>query len=210
MLFFIYLYKFKIDLKYSLLLMAYSLWVNHCVIISIILLSSLKEYNYYVAGRELNKIVLLAPTGRRAKRMSEAVKHPSLTIHKYLKWNKELSSFGLNEENKSDAKVIIIDEASMVDIFLFSSLLKALKDDVKIILVGDEFQLPSIGPGNVLGDILTSKDIPKTYLKTIYRTKENSYIPILAALIKNRDKFINNKKYDDFVFIESNDSLIKV
>jgi len=167
------------------------------------------NWSYYAAEKEKSKIVLLAPTGRSAKRMMESVKHPAYTIHKYLKWNKEKKEFGLNEDNKSDANIVIVDESSMVDIFLFSSLLKALKDDVKLILVGDEFQLPSIGPGNVLGDLLASEDINKTYLEKIYRTKENSYIPILASLIKNRDEFINNKKYSDFTFVESNDIYIK-
>ena len=167
------------------------------------------NWSYYSAEKEKSKIVLLAPTGRSAKRMMESVKHPAYTIHKYLKWNKEKKEFGLNEDNKSDANIVIVDESSMVDIFLFSSLLKALKDDVKLILVGDEFQLPSIGPGNVLGDLLASEEINKTYLEKIYRTKENSYIPILASLIKNRDEFINDKKYSDFTFVESSDIYIK-
>lgn len=167
------------------------------------------NWSYYAAGTEKNKIVLLAPTGRSAKRMMDSVGHPAYTIHKYLKWNKEKKEFGLNEENKSDANIVIVDEASMIDIFLFSSLLKALKEDVKLILVGDEFQLPSIGPGNVLGDLLACDNINKVYLEKIYRTQENSYIPVLASLIKNRDTFINDKKYDDFKFIETNDIQIR-
>ena len=167
------------------------------------------RWNYTDAEVRKNRIVLLAPTGRSAKRMMESVNHPAYTIHKFLKWNKETHEFGMNEDNKSDANIVIVDESSMMDIFLFSALLKALKEDVKLILVGDPAQLPSIGPGNILGDLLSSDKINRVSLSHIYRTKENSYIPILASLIKERDEFINDKKYDDFLFIESNDIDIK-
>lgn len=167
------------------------------------------NYTYSKAQIEKSKIVLLAPTGRSAKRMMESVSHPASTIHKFLKWNKETQEFGLNEDNQSEAKIVIVDEASMIDIFLFKALLNALKEDVKIILIGDEFQLPSIGPGNILGDLLASSNINKTYLNKIYRTDKNSYIPSLAELIKCKDDFINDRKYSDFSFIESVDYNIK-
>ena len=99
-------------------------------------------------------IALLAPTGRSAKRMSESVGMYASTIHKYLKWNKETETFQVNDYNKSREKVIIVDEASMIDIFLFDSLLKGIHLNSKLILIGDENQLPSIGPGDVLYDLL--------------------------------------------------------
>lgn len=156
-----------------------------------------------------DEITLLAPTGRSAKRMSESVNMPSSTIHKFLKWNLETKSFGINEFNKSEARLVIIDEASMIDIFLFSSLLKGLKDKVKLIIVGDSFQLPSISPGNVLNDIIKSSKINKVYLKEIYRTKKDSYIINFANKIKNKETFTKFGNYSDFKFIESDDINIK-
>lgn len=155
-------------------------------------------------------IALLAPTGRASKRMAESVGVPAYTIHKFLKWNKETESFLVDEYNKSQEKVVIVDESSMIDIFLFSSLLKGLKLNVKLILVGDANQLPSIGPGDLLNDLLHISTIKNKYLNTIYRVKEGSYITYLANDIKNRkhfDKFPTN--YSDFKFIESNDDDIK-
>lgn len=155
-------------------------------------------------------IALLAPTGRASKRMAESVGAPAYTIHKYLKWNKETESFLIDEYNKSNEKIVIVDESSMIDIFLFSSLLKGLKLNVKLILVGDANQLPSIGPGDLLNDLLHISTIKNKYLNTIYRVKEGSYITYLANDIKNRkhfDKFPTN--YSDFKFIESSDDDIK-
>ena len=155
-------------------------------------------------------IALLAPTGRASKRMAESVGAPAYTIHKYLKWNKETESFLVDEYNKSSERVVIVDESSMIDIFLFSSLLKGLRLNVKLILVGDANQLPSIGPGDLLNDLLHISTIKNKYLNTIYRVKEGSYITYLANDIKNRkhfDKFPTN--YSDFKFIESSDDDIK-
>ena len=84
----------------------------------------------------------------------EAVNLPSQTIHRFLKWNKELNKFGVNEHNKSNVKLVIIDEFSMVDTYLFDSLLRGLRYDTKIILVGDYNQLPSVGSGQVLKDMI--------------------------------------------------------
>lgn len=155
-------------------------------------------------------IALLAPTGRASKRMAESVGAPAYTIHKYLKWNKETESFLVDEYNKSSERVVIVDESSMIDIFLFSSLLKGLRLNVKLILVGDANQLPSIGPGDLLNDLLHISTIKNKYLNTIYRVKEGSYITYLANDIKNKkhfDKFPTN--YSDFKFIESSDDDIK-
>jgi exodeoxyribonuclease V alpha subunit len=152
-------------------------------------------------------IALLAPTGRSARRMSESVLHKAVTIHKFLKWNKEDKTFQLNEENKSNAKFVIIDEFSMVDIFLFSSLLEALRYDVKLILIGDANQLPSISPGNVLEDLLNTKVINKKFLNYIYRVESGSYIIDLANKIKNRE-LLKIEKNKDYEFIEAKDEEI--
>lgn len=159
-------------------------------------------------GVDSRDIALLAPTGRSAKRMTEAVGAPGYTIHKFLKWNKELSAFGIDEYNKAQEKIIIVDEASMIDIFLFSSLLKGLKSDVKIILVGDVNQLPSIGPGDLLNDLINLPTIKSKYLDTIYRVKEGSYITTLAKDIKEQKEFLSFSEYNDFKFIECSDEEI--
>jgi exodeoxyribonuclease V alpha subunit len=155
-------------------------------------------------------IALLAPTGRSAKRMAESVNAPAYTIHKYLKWNKETGSFQVDEYNKSKESIVIIDESSMIDIFLFESLLKGLKNNVKLLLVGDANQLPSIGPGDLLNDLLNIDEIRKKYLNIIYRVKEGSYITYLANDIKNV-KLIDtiDNSHDDFKFIESSDEDIQ-
>jgi len=154
-------------------------------------------------------IALLAPTGRASKRMAESVHAPAYTIHKFLKWNKETGAFLVDEYNKSYENIVIVDEASMIDIFLFSSLLKGLRDDVKLILVGDANQLPSIGPGDILNDLLHKDNLKNKYLNTIYRVKEGSYITYLASDIKNKKNFTQFENiYTDFKFIESNDDNI--
>ncbi|MGM9878111.1 MAG: ATP-dependent RecD-like DNA helicase [Bacilli bacterium] len=154
-------------------------------------------------------MVLLAPTGRSAKRMQESVGISAYTIHKFLKWNKETGTFQIDEYNKANEKVVIIDEASMIDIFLFSSLLKGLKMNVKLIMIGDANQLPSIGPGDILGDLLNQKNIKSKCLNTIYRVKEGSYISDIASDIKNQKKFDYIEDYSDFKFIESSDDNIQ-
>ena len=131
-------------------------------------------------------IALLAPTGRSAKRMMSSVGVSAYTIHKFLKWNKENGTFQMDETNRVDEKVIIVDEASMIDIFLFNSLLKALKLNVKLLLIGDANQLPSIGPGDILHDLLHMDHLKSKCLKTIYRVKEGSYITYLAGDIRDK------------------------
>ena len=97
----------------------------------------------------------------------------------------------------------------MVDIFLFNSLLDGLVPNIKLILVGDANQLPSIAPGNILKDLLEVEKLPKTYLTEIYRTKKDSYIISLSTLIKERYEFTSiPEKHDDFNFINTQDLLI--
>ena len=133
----------------------------------------------------LDDVTLLAPTGRAAKRMMEAVGFPALTIHRFLKWNKENNKFGVNEYNKVNTKLVIIDEASMVDTYLLDSLLKGLYYDTKIILVGDYNQLPSVGSGQILKDFIESEKFLVVELNELYRQKENSNIISFAYDIKN-------------------------
>ena len=157
-----------------------------------------------IKPHELNdRITLLAPTGRAAKRMSEKTGLKASTIHRFLKWNKDNNKFQVNEYNKSKTEFVLIDEASMIDVYLFSSLLKGLRSDTKIVLVGDVDQLPSVGPGTVLEDLIESNKIPVRRLNSLYRQKEGSNITLLAYAIKEGvyDEEMFNKDID-LTFIE--------
>ncbi len=159
---------------------------------------------------ELKDITLLAPTGKASKRMTESVHRKASTIHKFLKWNKETKEFSVNRFNPIDTRLVIIDEFSMVDIFLFNSLLDGLTNKVKIILIGDANQLPSIQPGNILADLLNIDEINKIFLTNVYRTKKTSYIIPLAIDIKNRKKFTElPTNFEDFKFFSVPDIQIK-
>ena len=150
-------------------------------------------------------IALLAPTGRAAKRLSEATGLGASTIHKYLKWNKDTNEFQVNELNKNYHHLIIIDEVSMIDTNLFDVLLKGLTNNIQLILVGDKDQLPSVGCGLVLGDLIASDLFNFCPLEKIYRQSENSFIPYLAKEIKNKDigeEFLSKK--DDYNFLQVN------
>lgn len=151
-----------------------------------------------------DKITLLAPTGRAAKRMMEAVNFPASTIHRFLKWNKDNNTFGVNEYNKVKTEIVIIDEASMVDTYLMDSLLRGLYYDTKIILVGDFNQLPSVGPGEILKDLILSNKFKVIELNELYRQKENSNIITFAYNINNGiyDNSIYNIS-DDLTYIET-------
>ena len=156
------------------------------------------------------RLALLAPTGRASKRMSESTFLPASTIHRFLKWNKDDGQFMVNEDNKSDVELVIIDEVSMIDINLFDSLLKGLKRNVKMILVGDYDQLPSVGPGNLLKDLICSDVIDVVHLKHLYRQDEDSYITTLAYEIKDGDlseNFLNT--YNDYTFLKCSANYIK-
>lgn len=146
-----------------------------------------REINKYRLDELSKKIALLAPTGRASKRISESTMLGASTIHRFLKWNKENNSFQVNEKNKSDVELVIVDEASMVDTYLFDSLLKGLKVDTKIILVGDDNQLPSVGPGQVLKDIIESNKTNVISLKELYRQSQESKIITLAYDINKND-----------------------
>lgn len=160
---------------------------------------------YKKSSHELmEEITLLAPTGRAAKRIMETVNFPASTIHRFLKWNKDTNKFKVNEHNKVDTKLVIIDEASMIDTYLFDSLLKGLYYDTKIILVGDYNQLPSVGSGQILKDLIESNKFIVIELSELYRQKENSNIITFAYDINNGiyDNSIFNKE-DDLTYIET-------
>lgn len=130
-------------------------------------------------------ILLVAPTGRAAKRMSEATGLSATTIHRLLGW-KGGSSFEKGEDEKLEGELLIVDETSMVDIWLMNQLLKSVPKNMRVILVGDHDQLPSVGPGQVLHDFLKSEIIPTVSLHVIYRQEEGSSIIDLAHEIKQK------------------------
>lgn len=158
----------------------------------------------------LQNIALLAPTGRASKKMSSSTGLPAMTIHRFLKWNKDTGNFGVNEYHKAQENLIIVDEMSMIDVALFDALLKGIKSNVQLIMVGDTHQLPSVGPGLVLNDLIESDLFTFCPLEKIYRQSENSYIPYLALEIKNKDlaeDFISQK--DDYNFLSVEGKYIK-
>ena len=122
------------------------------------------------------QIALLAPTGRASKRMSEVTNFEASTIHRFLKWNKDTNRFQINEYNKSSVSFVIIDEASMIDTMLLANLLKGLKSSCHIIFVGDANQLPSVAAGDVLNDMIESKELPVYALKNWHRQGTDSKI----------------------------------
>lgn len=154
------------------------------------------------------KVVLCAPTGRAAKRMSETSNKEAKTIHRLLEMGFATDSdelvFLKDEEDPIDADVIILDEASMVDIILMYNLLKAIKLGTRLLLVGDSDQLPSVGAGNVLKDIIDSKVIKTVCLNEIFRQARESMIVVNAHKINNGEPLFLNVKNKDFFFLRKN------
>ncbi len=160
-------------------------------------------------------ICLAAPTGRAAKRMTETTGYEAQTIHRLLELNgipdesnreNHGVHFDRNADNPLDTDVIIIDEMSMVDVFLMHSLLQAVLAGTRLILVGDENQLPSVGPGNVLRDIIRSGAFPVVELKKIFRQASHSDIVINAHKIHNGEQIALNNKSRDFFFLKRYDA----
>ena len=165
-----------------------------------------KEVHKLSYEKLAERVFLLAPTGRAAKRMSEATLMPASTIHRFLKWQKDTNKFQVNEYHKSKAEVIILDEASMVDTLLMASLLRGISANCKVIMVGDSYQLPSVGPGQVLHDLIASGKLPVVELKELYRQGKDSNILSLAYDVRNgvvEDDVFNRE--DDLTFIECRD-----
>ncbi len=164
----------------------------------------------YFLSEEMD-IFLAAPTGRAAKRMTETTGYEAKTIHRLLELNGAVSGeakaarFEKNEENPLEADVIIIDEMSMVDIFLFQSLLRAVPVGTRLIMVGDVNQLPSVGPGQVLQDLLKSGRFPVVMLEKIFRQAQESDIILNAHRIHAGQDIVLDNKSRDFFFLERND-----
>ncbi|MBP3728163.1 MAG: ATP-dependent RecD-like DNA helicase [Pseudobutyrivibrio sp.] len=160
-------------------------------------------------------IFLAAPTGRAAKRMSEATGYEARTIHRMLEVagnisddddNTSFARFERNEDNPLECDVIIIDEMSMVDVSLMYALLKAISPGTRLILVGDEHQLPSVGPGNVLKDILASQKFTSVTLEKIFRQAQESDIVMNAHKIHQGEHVVLDNKSKDFFFLKRNDA----
>lgn len=151
-------------------------------------------------------ILLAAPTGRAAKRMSEATGMEAKTIHRLLEYN-PADGYKRNDENPLEGDVLIVDECSMIDILLMNNLVKALPETMHLILVGDIDQLPSVGAGNVLRDIIDSERVPVVRLTRIFRQAQTSRI-VMSAHAINEGKFpdISNGKDTDFFFIKNDDA----
>ena len=148
----------------------------------------------------MGEVVLCAPTGRAAKRMTEATGVEAKTIHRLLEYGGEEGAFARNQESPIEADVIIVDEVSMVDLLLMRSLLRAIEPGTRLILVGDADQLPSVGAGNVLGDVLESGVIPKCMLTDIFRQGESSRIVVNAHRINHGEMPLLNERGTDFFF----------
>ena len=160
-----------------------------------------------------NKVVLCAPTGRAAKRMQETTGKDACTLHRLLEIGKfDENSLFTNEENDYqgepiDADVIVVDEMSMVDMFLMNYLLKCIYKGTKLILVGDSDQLPSVGPGSVLKDIIESEKVSTIHLDKIFRQAARSKIIVNAHKVNNGENFISKDEVkedskEDFFFIK--------
>ena len=146
------------------------------------------------------EVVLCAPTGRAAKRMTESTGVEAKTIHRLLEFGGDEGQFARNQENPIEADAVIVDEVSMVDLILMRSLLRAIAPGTRLILVGDADQLPSVGAGNVLGDVLASGVVPKCMLTDIFRQGETSRIVVNAHRINHGEMPLLNEKGTDFFF----------
>ncbi|MBI5141134.1 MAG: ATP-dependent RecD-like DNA helicase [Nitrospirae bacterium] len=155
-----------------------------------------------IAGRRGFRVLLAAPTGRAAKRLSELSGKEAKTIHRTLEFKN--MRFLRDQDNPLDADLIVVDEASMIDIILMYSLVKAVPPGASLILVGDVDQLPSVGPGNVLRDIIESGSVPVSTLNEIFRQAQDSMIVVNAHRINRGEKpLINNAVSRDFFFIDA-------
>lgn len=155
---------------------------------------------YKTAGM---RILLAAPTGRASKRMSEATGMEAKTIHRLLEFNPQ-DGYKRNDENPLEGDALIVDECSMIDIILMYNLMKAIPENMRLVLVGDIDQLPSVGAGNVLRDIIDSEKIPVVRLTRIFRQAQSSRIVMSAhAINQGRYPDTSNGKQTDFFFIKN-------
>ena len=151
------------------------------------------------------RILLAAPTGRASKRMSEATGMEAKTIHRLLEYNPQ-DGYKRNDENPLEGDALIVDECSMIDIILMYNLMKAIPEHMRLVMVGDIDQLPSVGAGNVLRDIIESEKIPVIRLTRIFRQAQSSRI-VMSAHAINQGRFpdISNGMNTDFFFIKKDD-----
>ena len=156
-------------------------------------------------------VALAAPTGRAAKRMEEAAGEPAMTIHRLLEYvyseDEAMLNFGRNSDNPLEQDVIIVDEASMIDIMLMDGLLEAVKTGTTLIFTGDADQLPSVGAGNVLRDMIASESIHTTRLRDIFRQAEDSRIVTNSHLINNGEYPEHGGKDSDFFILQRNNEI---
>lgn len=156
-----------------------------------------------IYGAITPRILLAAPTGRAAKRMSEATGREAKTIHRLLVYDVRLSGFKKNENDPLDCDLLVLDEVSMVDLLLFHHLLKAIPKSAKLILVGDTDQLPSVGAGQVLQDIIESRAVPVVRLNEIFRqAKQSAIITNAHRIIQGQTLHFENADSEDMFFIE--------
>ncbi|MGA7668793.1 MAG: ATP-dependent RecD-like DNA helicase [Nitrolancea sp.] len=146
------------------------------------------------------RVLLVAPTGRAAKRLSELTGHPARTIHRLLKLQPG-GSAAFDENNPLDADLLVVDESSMLDVYLFNTLVRALPSGCHLLLVGDADQLPSVGPGNVLHDLIASDVIPTVRLEAIFRQAEASAIVRNAHHINNGEMPQSGREIRDFAVV---------
>ncbi|MBP8800105.1 MAG: ATP-dependent RecD-like DNA helicase [Kiritimatiellae bacterium] len=158
-----------------------------------------------IFGARKMDIRLAAPTGRAAKRMSEATGREAQTIHRLLKFNPSVGGFEFNIDNPLGGDCFILDETSMIDIRLMDQFLQALPDSATLILVGDTDQLPSVGPGNVLRDLIASGQIPCCRLDTIFRQDTSGLIVRNAHHVNHGEPFETHTGDSDFYFVETGD-----
>jgi len=159
-----------------------------------------------VLGKLRNKVILAAPTGRAARRLSQVTDKKASTLHRLLLCDPETGEFARNAANQLDCDVVIVDEASMVDTMLMFHLIEALPVSSVLILVGDIFQLPSVGPGNVLADIIASKTVKTFALTRIFRQAEQSPIVMNAHCIRKGEMPClenSSEGLSEFYFIEN-------
>lgn len=157
-----------------------------------------------ITAKLTGKIILAAPTGRAAKRMSEITKRGAQTIHSLLQYDFKAGGFRRNRENPLDCDLIIIDESSMIDTSLMYHLLKAIPSHARVLFVGDIHQLPSVGPGNVLKEMIESQELPVTTLNKIFRQAQGSKIITNAHRInEGRLPDLRGEEKGDFFFVEA-------
>src|SRR5579863_1100781 len=149
---------------------------------------------------------LAAPTGRAAKRLAEASGRPARTLHRLLEYLPSNNSFAYNEQRPLPQRFVVLDEISMLDIFLAYNLLKALASTTHLLLVGDADQLPSVGPGSVLRDLLASEVVPQVRLTELFRQAQASNIVVNAHKVNNGEPIdLHNKADGDFFFLRAED-----